>query len=303
MTDFPISGSMRLIIDSDGSVCSAYDDKLLDRWGYPDPDFDLPSFAVRNLGAIDVQVDPGQTNVTFRWLTVKPDALDSLIELLGRLPSRPVLVCAEAETWVETPFTTTHEAAEWIGAHRSLARASKSSNVITTPRHIRALGERPLSRIDEDEDRLALIFKKWRLSRGKFDGDTASFLVRFGLFDRTVVASESHNDGALIFEHSGAAFTLYDKFDKAWNLQAPGARLIDQPDPEYGRWIDRTYREILDRGEPCFESVDALIQARAAEPNHSCYDRIVLPWCSTEGTRIVTGTSYQTRTISVGAQQ
>jgi|GEM_PF-1473947 len=287
-----MTGTMHLIIDSDGSTFSAYDETLVARWGYPDPDFDLRSFAVRNLGAIDVLVEAEQVTLTFRWLMVRPVALDSLIELLGRLPSRPVLVRTEAGTWIEQSLPTPEEAAEWVTANRALARGSVARNMITTPRHLRALSDRSLSKIDDVEDRLSLMFKKWRLSHGLFNADIASFLVRFGMFDRTVIVAKSHNDNSLLFEHVGSAFALYENSDSAWNFRAQGMPVVDQPDPDFGRWIDDTYRGVLDGQKPRFDYVDTVIQARGANPYRFCYDRLLLPWQSADGTMVLTGTSY-----------
>jgi hypothetical protein len=283
---------MRLIIDGDGSIWSAYDENLLQRWGYPDPDFDLPSFAVRNLGAIDVYVGPEQTRVTFRWQTVKPDALASGLELLGRLPERSVVVRAEAGTWTEETFSSPEYAADWIKANSVLVRSGSSRNMLTKPRHLRALSERPLARIEEPDDRLALIFKKWRLSHGRFNSDIASFLVSFGLIDRTLVVSESKSNHELFFEHVGSAFALYEKHDQSWIFQAQGLRVSDQLDPDFGRWIDTTYRGVLDECQPRFDYVDTVIQARGAEPYRFCYDRLLLPWQGPDGVNLISGTSY-----------
>jgi hypothetical protein len=283
---------MRLIVDSDGSVWSAYDEKLLERWGYPDPDFDLPSFAVRNLGAIDVRLDESTINVSFRWLTVKPEALTAVMELLPRLPPHEVKIRCEAGTWVEETFGTAAEAAEWIKANDILSRGGVGRNMLTKPRHLRALSERPLAKIEEPDDRLALMFKKWRLAHGRFDGDTATFLVRFGLIDRTLVVSESDSNRELFFEHVGAGFALYENTDDSWIYRAQGLRVTDQLDPDFGRWIDHTYHDVLDVGTPRFDYVDTVIQARGAEPYRFCYDRLLLPWQNGEGRRVITGTSY-----------
>jgi len=286
-----MTGSMRLIIDADGSVSSAFDEKLLERWGYPDPDFDLPSFAVRNLGAIDVRVDPEQIAISFRWLTVKQNAIESLLELLGRLPERSVILHTEAGSWIETALASPAAAVEWIGANRALARSTTARNMITTPRQLRALSDRSLSKIDDCEDRLALMFKKWRLSHGVFNEEIASFLVRFGLIDRTVVVAKSTNDSALIFEHVGSAFALYENSDNTWNFRAQGMPVTDQPDPDFGRWIDNTYRGVIEGEKPRFDYVDTVIQARGADPYRFCYDRLLLPW-QTQAGRVLTGISY-----------
>lgn len=288
----PMSGNMRLIVDGDGSVWSAYDETLPARWGYPDPDFDLPSFAVRNLGAIDVHVEATQTTVSFRWQTVRQEAMAAALELLGRLPEREIVIRSEVGTWTEETFATLDQATEWIKANSVLLRGGAGRNMLTKPRQLRSLSERPLGKIEEPDDRLALVFKKWRLSQGKFDSNTATFLVNFGLLERTLVVSESASNHELFFEHIGSAFALYESSDQSWIFRAQGLRVADQLDRDFGRWIDRTYHDVLDERQPRFDYVDTVIQAQGAEPYRFCYDRLLLPWESPEGMRLISGTSY-----------
>lgn len=286
---------MRLIIDRDGTVWSAYDESLVERWGYPDPDFDLPSFAVRNLGAIDLLASEKKVRINFRWLTVKAEALESALRLLDQFRGCEIIISSShGDTWTETAFESPEDAASWIEENRAHSAETTRRSMATRPRALNSLSARSLSRLDDPEDRLALMFKKWRLARGVFDEDVTSFLIRFGLFDRTVIVAESSSQD-LVFGHSGTGFALYDSHDKSWNFRAQGTRVVDQPDPEFGRWIDRTYRSVLDEAQPRFEQVDAVIQARGADPYRFWYHRLLLPWNSPSGQRILTGSSYNER--------
>jgi hypothetical protein len=291
----------RYLIDKQGEILPAFDEGLVEKFGYPLPDFDLPSYAVRNLGAVDVEIRAEHTDVRFRWLTVSAAALEAVARLLLQPAVTRVTIYCESHQWMEYHFETGAQAAGWIEANGEQGRATSTRNILTTARQLQSLSDRSLSRIEDSDDRLALIFKKWRLTHGRFNPDMVSFLLRFGLLDRTVVAAEAAESRELVFEHSGAAFTLYDSCDKAWNLRAQGARVSDQPDTEYGRWIERTYRSVLDRNEPRFESVDAVVQGRTAEPYRFCYDRLVLPWHDERGARLITGTSYTQRSERIGA--
>lgn len=284
--------SMRLIIDGDGSVWSAYDEALVARWGYPDPDFDLPSFAVRNLGAVDVVVDADTVTLRLRWLTLKPDALAGAAQVLLRFNTHRVIVACEADGWTEQTFPAPEAAIEWLYAHSGQARGADARSIQTSPRQLKTLSDRSLSRVEESEDKLALLFKKWRLARGTFSADMVEMLVRFGLIDRTIIVTESSSDKSLVFEHVGAGFQLYEKSDSTWNMRAQGLRVTDQLDPEFGRWVDRTYRDVIEQSQPRFDFVDAVIQARGSEPYRWDYDRLLLPWHSGDGVRVVTGVSF-----------
>jgi hypothetical protein len=297
-SDVMTGNTMRLIIDRDGSVWSAYDEKLVERWGYPDPDFDLPSFAVRNLGAIDVTVDEEQITLKFRWLTVKSDALGGVLQLLGQLPPRPVSVHCETETWTEQSFLDPGEAINWITANRTLWVGNGAvRSVVTSPRQLNALSDRSLSRIEDSEDRLALMFKKWRLVQGLFSEDVVNFFVRFGMLDRAFIARK-RDDGSVVFEHVGPSITLYNRGNPDWTYTATGRPVVDQPDRAYGRWTESMFNDALARRTPTFDHVDAVVRDGSGASRFR-YDRLLLPWTSSDQVDILTGLSFKTNPDSM----
>jgi hypothetical protein len=284
--------SMRLIVDGDGSVWSAYDDALLQRWGYPDPDFDLPSFAVRNLGAIDVSVNDNGIAVHFRWLTVKADALSGAIQLLEQLPPRSVTLRCEADGSSEQNFIDPTEAVAWIQSNRTLWIGTGARSVVTSPRKLNALSSRSLSRIEAADDSLALMFKKWRLSHGRFSEDVVNFLVRYNLLERAVITRQ--NPGSdVVFEHVGSGITLYDRSNPDWTYMIAGKPVVAQPDKEYGRWVAGIFHDVTERREPAFDHVDAVVRDDRGAGRFR-YDRLLLPWESGGDSRLVTSLSFKT---------
>lgn len=283
---------MRLIVDRDGSVWSAYDESLVERWGYPEPDFDLPSFAVRNLGAVDILVDEQQTTITFRWLTVKAEALAGAVQMLEQIPPREVIVRCETHSWTDQRFLSPAEAISWIAANRTLWLGASSRSVITTPRKLNALSDRPLSRIEDGDDSLALLFKKWRLTHGRFSEDVVTFLVRFGMLDRAVITRQKPGD-EIIFEHVGSGITLYNHVDPDWTYTIAGQPVVAQPDQEYGQWVASIFRDVSDRRQPAFDHVDAVVRDGQGAGRFR-YDRLLLPWESADESRLVTSLSFKT---------
>lgn len=285
-----MTGTMRLIVDRDGSVYSAYDEKLVERWGYPEPDFDLPSFAVRNLGAIDVLVEPQHIVITFRWVTVKHEALAGVTQLLGQLPTREVRICVDANSWTEQSFANPEAATAWLQSNRTLWLGQSERSVVTTPRTLRTLAERPLSKIEGPDDRLSLLFKKWRLMRGEFTEDIVMFFVQHGMIDRAIVANQ-RNEGDLAYQHVGADIKLYDREHPDWTYTAAGRPVSEQPDREYGRWAAAIYSDVIERREPAFDHVDAIVRDGNAVSRFR-YDRLLLPWQLSSGAKVITGLSF-----------
>ncbi len=269
--------------------------------GYPNPDFDVWSYATRNLGAVEVDVGEDETIVTMRSATAHPEAVRAAEAFLKTLEGGPVRLRYEIGTWIEETCDTAQQAiGRMTGALAIAARESRRIAFMCKARKLDMLAHYRLNHVETTEERFSLLFKKWRLNQGKFDSDLASFLVRFGLVDRTAIVSES-NSKELVFEHFGVGFRAYDSYDKAFPFNAPGTPIAEQPDPDYGRWLDRVYHNVLDQGEPRFEYVDAVIQARSGEPYRSRYDRLLLPWQSAEGQRIITGTSFQAPVYAAAA--
>lgn len=293
----------RFLIDRHGKVWAYPGDGLGEALGYPNPDFDVWSYAVRNLGSVEISVGEDETVVSMRSATAHADAVRAAEAFLGTISSGPVRLRYEIGAWIEETCENPEQAAGRIaGALASAVRESHRIAFAAKARNLDMLSEYRLNRVETTEERLSLLFKKWRLSQGTFDSDTAAFLVRFGLLDRTAVVSEAPSSGDLVFDHWGTGFRAYDSFDKSWSFMAPGRRLVDMPDPDYGRWCEGAYRNVLSERQPRFEYIDAVIQARHAEPYRSRYDRLVLPWQS-QGRRVITSTSYQTHSPSEAALQ
>lgn len=283
----------RHLIDHHGNVWTDPAPGLGDALGYPDPDFDLWNYAIRNLGAVEIVIGDDEAVVSLRTATAKPMAVKATEQFLATLGPMQVRLRYEIGAWIEESCNDPLQAAKQLTlALTDASRVSSRVAFAAKTRRLEMLSDMRLNQIETPEDKLSLLFKKWRLSQGSFTPETASFLVRFGLLDRTAVIGEADN-GELTFEHSGAAFRAYEQVDENWNFRAKGVRLSDQPDPDYGRWVDRTYRGVLNEIQPRFEYVDAVIQARQGEPYRSRYDRLLLPWHTPAGKRLVTGTSYQ----------
>jgi hypothetical protein len=295
----------RYLIDPRGTVWTHPAHGLGEALGYPEPDFDVWSYAVRNLGAVEITVGPEETVVSMRTATAHARAVAAAERFLAEnLGPQPVRLRYEIGAWIEETCEGPGQAVGRLAsALADAARESRRVAFAAKARNIDMLAEYRLNKIETPDERFSLLFKKWRLARGVFDSDTANFLVRFGLIDRTFVVGESASDRSLVFEHVGLGFHAYDSYDQAWAFSTNGVPIANQPDPDYGRWIDRTYRNVLIQREPRFDYVDAVIQARGGEPYRSRYDRLLLPWQSVEGRGIVTGISYQAQALEPALSQ
>lgn len=293
----------RFIVDHTGQVWDPYDERFLVAIGDRDPDYDIVRYAVRHLGYVEVdlrdQGEPGSppdgaTTLRFRELTASPRALAEASRLLASLPERTVIITRESDRWETLSFAGPAQAFEWLEA-RQLLRHSIGSfrDVAIVPRDVRLLAERRLTaKVEQTDDKLALMFKKWRMTGGEFREDIPEFLVRCDLLDRSVIAQEG-DDGQIVCEYIGADLNMYGDRDTAWQFEIIGRPVADQPDRNYGLYVEQTFREALQRNVPAFDHVDAVIRG-ADQAHRSRYDRLVLPWRGKSGQRVVTTLSYKT---------
>lgn len=272
----------------------AFDERLTEKFGYPLPDFDLPSYAVRNLGAVDVEIDEGAATVRFRWLTVTGAALDVCARLLLDLSARNIAIHCEADRWIEQHFATADDAVAWLAEEQramSVGEGHASPHYVIQRQNLTSISNRPLNRLEESEDHFTLFFKKWRIAQGRYSSDVTDSFVRFGDIDRAVIASE-RPDGKIVFEHIGARITIYNRTDDSWTFRLSGRPVAEQFDQEYGRQVESVFRRALDRNEPQYDHIDAVIQDGRGAMRFQ-YNRLLLPW--TNGNqRLLTSLSFKT---------
>jgi hypothetical protein len=284
----------RFLIDTNGDVAPAFDEQLTEKFGYPMPDFDLPSYAVRNLGAIDLDIEETHTVIRFRWLTVTSNALEACSRLLLDLSAHNIVIHCEAGEWTEQHFATAEAAIAWLGESQSAMHGGRraSPHFVIQKQNLKSLANRPLNRLEEPEDHFSLFFKKWRISQGQFSSDVTDTFVRFGDIDRAVIASE-RTDGKIVFEHIGARLAVYSRTDEAWTFRLNGIPISEQFDREYGRHVEGVFRNALDRKEPQYDHIDAVIHDGRG-PMRFRYNRLLLPWVNGSNQRLLTSLSFKT---------
>jgi hypothetical protein len=286
----------RFVIDQNGQVWDPYDERFLAALGDRDPDYDIVRYAVRHLGYVDVDLAPagGQPpTVRYRELTVTPQALSATTQLLSQLSDVPVVIVRETDAWHSQIFPNPGAAQQWIEASLAGGQvAATLRDIQVMPQNLRALGERPLDqRLEQAEDRLALLYKKWRLTGGAFREDLPEFLIRCDLLDRTAIAGES-SDQQLCWEHIGHGLNMYGDQNSDWNFELIGRPISEQPDPNYAVYVERTFRDVLEKASPSYDHVDAVIRNNQGS-HRTRYNRLILPWQTSGGKGVLTTLSYK----------
>jgi hypothetical protein len=102
---------------------------------------------------------------------------------------------------------------------------------------------------------------------------------------RSVLRSVGHGFGA---------------FDVAWTARSSGMQLDEQPDIEYGEWLDECYRDVAEANEPATDEVEAIIFSRRFGFRRFTYRRLMLPFRKRERAFLLSA-SVPDRSISLGA--
>jgi hypothetical protein len=83
-------------------------------------------------------------------------------------------------------------------------------------------------------------------------------------------------DGRLTIVDLGSGF---DSYSKTWQENALGMPVEEQPDYEYGRWVQTMYGEVLETHQPRLDDIDATIRRpHLNDKVRVCYQRLILPF-------------------------
>lgn len=272
---------MSYLIDPSGRWWRWPSQLLAEKLGYPDPDFDLAGYAVRNLGYVWLMVENNVTFLQFRAGSVGGATLGSLKPyLMNAAPAKPVGLVYFASGWMEEVYTEPH----------SLHRRVVALAALREPR-IRDLFMREASQPEpwaqQQQSGLSQLYALWRDNGGRIGPVVQDFLHRSGLEQRTVFA-EQRDQAGLCVVASGGGFSIYDSFPMH---QLIGRPLSEQPDLAYGQWVAQAYADCRDAAAPLVDDIDAIVEAPGHDPRRRRYQRLILPWRDNEGSMIITGSS------------
>lgn len=105
------------------------------------------------------------------------------------------------------------------------------------------------------------------------DKSRVADILRNGLRDR-FTAVQVRGSGELVVVDMGDGYGGYQAVQRKSLINA---RVEDQPDYDYGRWVANGYRQVIDRGKPVLEDVDAIVAWPQGPPVRHRYKRLVIP--------------------------
>ncbi len=283
------------MIDEQGRLCEALPQVVEMLLDYPDADFDITAYAVRNLGWIEISLDrpAGRIEAKFRPLTMSFGAVSGLYALL----SDPDWTAIRFEYDLFGWMTETYEDS---GAACAALHVVVQS-VIDFFRHppYTSVEKNPASLREEDaggSKMLASVLDLWREHDGRIPMDLTAKLRDIGILPRLmlIVMDSSGPDGR--FQYIGSGFTLYGD---RWPREAIGRSIHEQPDRAYAEHVAQSCMMAALSSDPKYAHVDACIEMPGQDHRRSRYKCLKTPWTNSRGDRVLMITSVLTPDVDI----
>ena len=236
-------------------------------FGYRDPDFDFPAYAVRNLGYVMVAARQNAIRIRMRPVFVGHRTLDALMAHLACHETMRVAISYFDAAWHHEVSGDGRAARARLRAIvEACARKEGGQPFVAARRNIAGV-------LHKAGEPLAPVLRRW-LDGAPPEG-LAAFLDSCRLYDRAMIVERERDTGRFVFRHSGQNIRLYDR---SWADTAVGRHVEDQPDPAYGAWIAGACRAIDECQVPRYELVTAQVDRPGAAAGQWRYERLMLPW-------------------------
>jgi hypothetical protein len=259
--------SVSVLIDEKGEACPVHG--MASRLGCRDPDFDLPAYAVRNLGCIHIRPQMGGTRVALRAGNFSLITLTgALLHLIERQPTRIMLALLGEDGWAYEIYTSVGSFAERAEAVAAGEPIGQCTPWTAAGRDLESLAEPGFATVQP-------LVRLWRANRGRLPGDFAAALSALGLARRSVVVRQPAGSSRLVFEHFGTGIKMMRPCEC---LMAVGRDIDDVPDRAYASWVAESYAETIASRRPRLDSVRASIRTSEAATIRVRYDRLLVPW-------------------------
>lgn len=270
------------LIDDRGETWTAGCPDLRRRLGFGRSDFDLVGYAVRTLGFALIRQRGRSIHLSLRPALTTPATLGTLFYRLAEATPERLLISYLQNAWQHEVLRSAHEAMLRLEDLVFATSTWRPSSTYLVQRHPLVL--RQHSALESLGPLLAI----WHVTGGLWTDRLRDLLTALNLLDRAILLHNPAGGDRLVFDHRGTSFSFYPP---SWNRLAIGRDIEDQPDRDYGARTAHTYREVLGDGEPRFEAVDAVIRDPGHDVRRSRYDRLILPWRTSENERFLTGVS------------
>jgi hypothetical protein len=254
----------------------------------PIPDFDFLAHLINDLGFVTVTLlSPGSVRIRMRFETAAPASVAAAIYLLSDIGTERVVI-SHPDDGVDRLFSSISRAVAYIDQRLAEPRWQAAATVQSR--------QLPAQTLFSGKGPLAAALSLWIRSAETCDLMTLKRLLPAAATGRFMAVEPV--EGRLTIVDLGCGF---DSFSKAWQENALGMPIEEQPDYDYGRWVQRMYGKVLETGQPRLDDIDATIRRpHMNDKVRVCYRRLILPFArGTHGVPLLVGLSAVTQSIGL----
>ena len=255
--------------------------RRISRYKLPD-DSDPATFAIRHLGMIEVAVGEFGARVRMRPAIVSSRAVSELFFQLGDLRPRRFVLTYFQGVW--------HE--ELVPGYTPMTRRVEELVYGVRSRHPDKAFHAEDQPLDPDQSLIpgpfARLLREWVARGGQLPDNMALPFRRSGCLGRTTLVAEL-GDSRMVVAFRGRHLTHYGA--AGWTRYV-GQPVDRQPDIRFSSAASAIYAEAHLRNAPILQACEGTIAAPSGVGRRSIYDRLILPWRTADGRRLVSGVSH-----------
>ncbi|HVC55881.1 MAG TPA: hypothetical protein VND95_07990 [Stellaceae bacterium] len=267
------------LIDDGGVVWPATPETIARRTGKRGQSRSNAVLEAIGLGFIFVNFCPSGARIALRPTFVTRRAMSRLaVVIYGRNPLRIAISCDSMMSSWEVV----------IGAGGAIARieALVAEERRPLPRPLLHSTRLPLEHCDDlDRGRLLPILAAWHERQARWEPELYDHLSERKLLQTMSISEQPCRSARLVVRHWGANLTT---FGKDWVRIAPGRDVEDEPNAELGLWRAAMVRDAISDGVPKLRAMDLVFRRVDGALARLKYQRLCLPWRTSEGATLVT---------------
>jgi hypothetical protein len=276
-----------IILDDHGRAWDARSPTLRGVLHCPLPDFDFLTYVIENLGFVAVtKIAPNAARIRFQPETASQASIAAALYRVADMGLERIVI-SHPGRFVDGLFPSLAQAVAYIAEQLAASHQHPSSTFLSR--------ERPIGMLANADGALASLFAQWVYSKQTYDPATLANALIETLHARFMVVEPV--DGRLTIADVGSGF---ESFGKTWQENARGLPIEEQPDYNYGQWVQGMFRSVQETRQPRLDEVDATIR----RPHRNDYRRLILPFtCDRRAGTCLLGASIVDQTIDLSEQQ
>jgi hypothetical protein len=276
-----------LLFDDRGELWEGGSARLADALGASIAGEELANYAVRNLGFVAVSQTSTMARIRLRPSIVSPVAFSALLYWLHDCAKeRFVLSFLESE-WSHEVLGGLDDVVRRLLQRIDARCSDREGDFLQAPR--------PLHHLCSASPLRAML-EIWSESGGRYDRERLHPLLEKALGGRFVLVERPSHSSHLVIKDIGSGLR---KPAQHWLARSIGLRVEDQPDYAYGKWVARSYRDVIDSGEPDLGDVDAVLSFPQASRQSFRYRRLLLPFRTTDDSAMLLGATVTDPNINL----